>query len=188
MSQAVCSVQYQARRERYFSLLVRIRQVALYLLVITYIGCTPVPPKVINIAKPEDYRPSTPGNVKSVEQAIAAVMTAAADSGLPKIDSLSLWLYENTEAFAYWGKGNAKVHEVANEAAVTKGNSIHVNLGSSGGTRWDLRIGELAHEFGHVLHNSLAGSDLKHPGGLEKVSPNGWHRKFSTHSNGEAEV
>ena len=114
-----------------------------------------------------------------MEQAIAAVMTAAADSGLPKIDSLSLWLYENTEAFAYWGKGNAKVHEVAKEAAVTKGNSIHVNLGSSRGTRWDLRIGELAHEFGHVLHNSLAGSD---------VSPNGWHRKFSTHSNGEAEV
>jgi len=144
-------------------MLVRVRQLALFLLVFLFVGCTPVPPKVIKIAKAEDYRPSAPGSVNSVEKAIAAVMTAAADSGLPTIDSLSLWLYENTEAFAYWGNANAEVHEVANTAAVTKGNSIHINLGSAGGTRWDLRIGELAHEFGHVVHNSLAGNKVKAP-------------------------
>ena len=32
-----------------------------------------------------------------------------------------------------------------------------------GGTQWDLRIGELAHEFGHVIHNSLAGNEKKAP-------------------------
>ena len=90
-------------------------------------------------------------------------MTAAADSGLPKIDSLSLWLYENSEAFAYWGRGNAELHEVANEAAFTKADSIHINLGSPAATRWGSGAAVLAHEFGHVIHNSLVRNDVKAP-------------------------
>jgi hypothetical protein len=133
------------------------------LLLLLVVGCTPVPPKVINITKAEDYRPSTPGSIKTVQQAIAAVMTAAADSGLPKIDSLSLWLYENSEAFAYWGRGNAELHEVANEAAFTKADSIHINLGSSAATRWGSGAAVLAHEFGHVIHNSLVRNEIEAP-------------------------
>jgi hypothetical protein len=83
------------------------------------------------------------------------------DSGLPVVDSLSLWLYESTGAFAYWGRGQSETHEVADISAFTTGRRIHVNLEKMRGRSWGTVVDMMAHEYGHVLHNQLADYDVK---------------------------
>lgn len=136
----------------------------LFLVFFIFLSCTPVPPKVIDVSEPEIFKPSSPNEVKNIEQAIAAVMTAATNKvGLPTVGSLSLWLYGTTESFTYWGRRETEVSKVEGFPAFTSGSSIHLNLEALGGRPWGAVVGLLAHEYGHVVHNSLGGYDLKAP-------------------------
>jgi hypothetical protein len=163
MNRIVCRIEGRANRPWRFSVIVEIRNVILFLLLVNIVGCTPVPPKVIQISKNQSFRPSTPSEVKNVDQAIAAVITAATDAGLPPVDHLSLWLYENTEAFAYWGARQSQIHEVTDIAAFTRGRNIHVNLEWARERNWGPTVGILAHEYGHAMHNVLARNTGKVP-------------------------
>ncbi len=125
----------------------------LLLLLGGFTGCTPVPPKVIKIDKNHSFRPSTPEDVKNIDQAIATVVTVATgDVGLPPVDSLELWQYPSTESFRYWGARDGWIKNVVDSIAFTRGRSIHVDLEKLNGSRWDEQVGVLAHEYGHAVH------------------------------------
>jgi len=146
----------QAKQELNIRLRAEYPHLILFLLLLSIIGCTPVPPKVIKIDKNQSFRPSTPDDVKNIDQAIAAVITVATgEVGLPAIEHLELWLYLNTESFTYWGQrqGNMKNHTDA--AAFTRGRAIHVNLETLTGGQWDEQAAVLAHEYGHAVQTAL---------------------------------
>jgi hypothetical protein len=137
---------------------IAVRKLILFLfLVCNIFACTPVPPKVIEISKVQTFRPSTPDEVKDINQAMAAVITAATDLGLPKVDSLSLWLYPSTESFAYWGRREADIAKLEGISASTDGLGIHINIEAMHGRPWGGLISLLAHEYGHLVHNAFGG-------------------------------
>jgi hypothetical protein len=131
----------------------------LFLFAAKIAGCTPVPPKVIDVSKDQNFRPATPADVQNIEQAIAAVITVAKDSGYPSM-GLSLWIYSSTESFTYWGRRRADPTKVP---AFTNGSNIHVDLEALRGRPWGSLVGLLAHEYGHVLHNSLSDYSVRVP-------------------------
>ena len=134
----------------------------LFSLLINTVGCTPVPPKVIDISKNQSFRPSTPDDVKNIDQAIATVITVATGQvGLPPVDHLELWLYQNTESFTYWGRRQDDMTKVDDTVAFTSGRSIHVNLERFTGRQWDEQIAVLAHEYGHAVQTVLGSYDVK---------------------------
>lgn len=142
-------------------MIVEIRNVILFLLLVNILGCTPVPPKVIEVSKNQSFRPAIPDDVKNIDQAIAAVITAVTNLGLPGVDYLSLWLYPNTESFTYWGGWRSHGLVAADAAAYANGRNIHVNLESLAGGQSDVQVAVLAHEYGHTIQTVLGGYNHK---------------------------
>jgi len=146
----------QAKQELNIRLRAEYPHLILFLLLLSIIGCTPVPPKVIKIDKNQSFRPSTSDDVKNIDQAIAAVITVATgEVGLPAIDHLELWLYPNTESFTYWGQRQGNMKNTTDAAAFTRGRAIHVNLEALTGGQWDEQAAILAHEYGHAVQTAL---------------------------------
>jgi hypothetical protein len=83
--------------------------------------------------------------------------------GLPQVGTLSLWVYESTESFMYWGRRETEMSKVKGFPAFTSGGNIHINLEALRGRPWGSVVGLLAHEYGHVIHNFLAGYNVKAP-------------------------
>ena len=111
-----------AARKRQPSLAFAIRSALIFPFLVNHIvACTPVTPKVIEVAKDQTFLPSTPDEVKNNNQAIATVATAATNLGLPKADHLSLWMYPSTESFKYWGGRGRDMGHVADAVAYANG-------------------------------------------------------------------
>jgi hypothetical protein len=149
----------QAKQNLNIWLRTEIYHLIVFLLLVSIVGCTPVPPKVVNIEKDQSFRPSTPDDVKNIDQSIAAVITAATDVGLPAVDYLRLWLYQNTESFTYWGGWRNPMAHVADATAFTVRRDIHVNLEKLKGREWDEQVAVLAHEYGHAVQFTLGSRD-----------------------------
>ena len=133
-------------------------------LVVVAFGCgVPERPKVIAISKPPDFRPSSPKEVQTVEQAMAAIITVCRDDlGLVIVDPLYVYLYKNTSSFAFYGFGWTTLpFDVANLVASAAGNRLDVNLEKTTDRLWGTLLPVLAHEYGHNIHYGLVGGNLR---------------------------
>jgi hypothetical protein len=118
----------------------------------------PERPEVITISQPPTSRPAKPSDVKTVEEAIAAIMTVCReDLHLPIVDPIQLFLYKDTASFEAYGRPRT-----TNLIAYAHGNELHINLEKTRGKRRGTSIVHvamveiLAHEYGHVISNSVA--------------------------------
>jgi hypothetical protein len=128
------------------------------------LGCDlPERPEVITISQPPISRPAKPSDVKTVEEAMAVIMTVCKeDLHLPIVDPIQLFLYKDTASFEAYGAQLG----TANATASAQGKNIHINLEKTRGRRWltseRLALVEiLAHEYSHVIQNALARTGLK---------------------------
>ena len=128
------------------------------------LGCDlPERPEVITISQPPTSRPAKPSDVKTVEEAMAAIMTVCReDLHLPIVDPIQLFLYKDTASFETYGAQLG----TANATASAQGKNIHINLEKTRARRWvtseRLALVEiLAHEYSHVIQNALARTGLR---------------------------
>jgi len=129
------------------------------------LGCElPERPEVITISQaPTSRRPAKPSDVKTVEEAMAAVMTVCREElHLPIVNSIQLFLYKDTASFEAYGQvGETK------SSAFARGTDLHINLEKTRGKRWGKPIEQLviveilAHEYSHVISNTFARTRLK---------------------------
>ena len=111
------------------------------------------PPVVISNAR--IFNPRTPGEVKTIEDAMAAIMTITTrDLGLPAVEPLYIHLHNDTNAFAanagmYGNRLSSATVRFANAVAVE--NRIHVNLERTKGRSWGDLVKTLAHEYAHNI-------------------------------------
>jgi hypothetical protein len=134
------------------------------LLVAVAFGCdVPERPKVVTISKAPTFRPSSPKEVQTVEQALTAIITVCRDDlALPEIDPLYVLLYKNTASFAFYGFGwRTLSFDVDNLVASAAGNTIHVNLKKTAERPWGTLLAVLAHEYGHNVHYRVTGDKLR---------------------------
>ena len=124
------------------------------------LGCDlPERPEAITISQPPRSRPAKPSDVKTIEEAMAAIMTICReDLDLPIVDPIQLVLYKDTVSFEAFGRPTT-----TNLIAYAQGKTFHINLEKTLGRRSvrseGLALVEiLAHEYGHVILNALARS------------------------------
>jgi hypothetical protein len=117
----------------------------------------PEPPKVVNISNVPSFRPSSPGQVQTVKQAMAAIITVCRDElRLPVVDPLEVRLYKNTASFASYGtRAWIFRNDVAHLAGTAEKNKMHINLDKTQHEPWASAIWVLAHEYGHNVENDL---------------------------------
>lgn len=117
----------------------------------------PEPPKVVTISNAPTFRPSSPEQVQTVEQAMAAIITVCRDDlRLPVVDPLDVRLYKNTASFASYGNSRWIFRsDVAHLAATADHNKMHINLEKIQHLPWGRAIPVLAHEYGHNVENDL---------------------------------
>jgi hypothetical protein len=124
-------------------------------------GCGyPERPKVITTSSIESFRPSSPREVNSVEQALAAIITVCReDLKLPIVKSFEAKLYKNSQSFASFGVDwRAFPVDVADVAAFAGGTKMHIDLQKiNANSGWATFIWLLAHEYGHNIHYEVAG-------------------------------
>jgi hypothetical protein len=126
-------------------------------------GCRfPQAPQIITISKPPVFKPSKPSEIKSFNEAMAAIMTACGEDHLLVVDPIQLLLYKNTASFAAYGHAWTTLPiDVTDLAAEAQDSKIHINLEKIEGWGWAQLTDLLAHEYGHVIQYSLAGSEPK---------------------------
>jgi hypothetical protein len=117
----------------------------------------PEPPKVVTISNVPTFRPASPEQVQTVEQAMAAIITVCRDDlRLPVVDPLNVHLYKNTASFASYGNAPWIFRsDVAHLAGTADKNKMHINLETTQHLPWASAIWVLAHEYGHNVENDL---------------------------------
>jgi len=120
----------------------------------------PERPKVISISNLETFRPSSPREIKTVEQALAAIITVCRDDlKFPPVQTFEANLYKNSQSFASYGfDWRMFPTDVAHMAAFAHESKIHVDLQKvNDDTGWATFTWLLAHEFGHTIHHEVSG-------------------------------
>ena len=128
------------------------------LLVLLVAACDlPEPPKIFTISNAPTFRPSSPEQVQTVEQAMAAIITICrGELRLPVVDPVEIRLYKNTASFASYGtKAWIFRNDVAHLAATAEKNKMHINLEKTEHLPWGHAMHVLAHEYGHNVENDL---------------------------------
>lgn len=125
----------------------------------------PERPRQVTISHPPVFRPANPEEIKTVEQALAAVITVCRDDlHLPVVDPLQVFLYKNQASLAFYGHGWRTLPvDISNELAFARNDTIHINLQPLPQNAWGIIAGILAHEYAHTVHRRIAGpkrSDL----------------------------
>jgi hypothetical protein len=125
-----------------------------------FFGCGyPERPKVVTISRADTFRPPSARDVKSVEQALAAIVTVCRDDlKFPLVKSFEANLYKNSQSFASFGVDWRMFPiDVADIGAFANGSKIHVDLQKTNGSGWAVITWLLAHEYGHNIHHEIAG-------------------------------
>ncbi|HEY2989462.1 MAG TPA: hypothetical protein VGL11_17150 [Candidatus Binatia bacterium] len=120
----------------------------------------PERPLLVPVSNPPALRPTSPQQVKGLEQAIAAIMTVCAeDLGLPRVEPFYLQLYKDPNAYSYYTDDFARIREdnIRLTLAVAHENELHVNMESARGQSWGMLLRLLAHDYGHNLEYVLIG-------------------------------
>jgi hypothetical protein len=127
----------------------------------TALGCSiPEPGKLVVISNPPVFRPKTPQEVKSLEDAIAAVMTVCSkDLGLPVVEPYYLHLYKDDDSYAsYSGPTRLPKFYVEHTLAQAKGNRLHINMEKLKEASWGTLVRYMAHEYAHNVEDILSGA------------------------------
>jgi hypothetical protein len=107
----------------------------------------------ITISNTRIFKPQNPGEVKTIEDAMAAVMTVTTqDLGLAVVEPLYIYLHKDTNAFAAnAGRSGMRLpsNVVGFAAAVAHETSFHINLEKTKGRSWGELLWLLAHEYAH---------------------------------------
>lgn len=121
----------------------------------------PLPPRIATISKDPVFRPSSPDQIKTVERALSIIIAIIRDDlHLPVVDPLTVYKYQNTLSFAFFGLGVGKwLVEEAGIAASAKNNEIHVNMSAMKETTAINCLEVIAHEYGHNLHYAVTNND-----------------------------
>lgn len=138
-----------------------IRVLLFLLAVASAAGCSiPERPLVVTVSNPSALRPKSPQDVKTLEDAIAAIMTVCAeDLGLPPIEPFRLYLYKDPDAYSYYTDGLPRMREdnIRLTLAAPHENALHVNVAIARGQPWGVLLRLLAHDYGHNLEFILIG-------------------------------
>ena len=122
----------------------------------------PERPRQVTISHPPVFRPANTDEIKTVEQALAAVITVCRDDlHLPVVDPLQVYLYKNQASLAFYGHGWQTLPvDIPHELAFARGNTMHINLQAIGDNSWAEKIGLLAHEYGHTIQNQISSKHI----------------------------
>lgn len=132
----------------------------------------------VSISNTRYFKPKTPGEIKTIEDAMAAIMTITShELGLPIVEPLYLHLHRDTNAFAAnAGKYGRRLSQAVVQfaTAVAEENRFHINLEKTRGRAWSTLLPLLAHEYAHnveYLFSSLyRGSQWMREGFAEWVA------------------
>jgi hypothetical protein len=114
------------------------------------------PIEFIQISNAPYFKPKTPGEIKTVQDAMAAVISITSkDLGLPIVDPLNLHLHKNTNSYAASaGRSGRLASEVVQySVAVAQDLRFHVNMERLRGRPWSALIKVLAHEYAHNIES-----------------------------------
>lgn len=106
----------------------------------------------VQITNAPYFKPKTPAEIKTIQDAMAAVITITSkELGLPVVDPLTLHLHKDTNAYAAAaGRSGRLAFEVVQfSAAVAQDLRIHVNMERARGRPWSSLMRLLAHEYTH---------------------------------------
>jgi len=126
----------------------------------------PEQPKIVDISEASSFKPSSSSEIKTPEQAMAAIITILNDElRIPAVHPIQLYLYKDSAAFAFYSRGWTTLPiDIANVTATTEKDKIHINLDKIKGIPWGHLVWLLSHEYAHAIHNNLAQS---HPSGMK---------------------
>jgi hypothetical protein len=131
------------------------------LLFATAYGCSlHDPPRLLPVVNPPVFRPASPEQITTLEEAIAAIMTVCTqDLGFPPVEPLHLHVYDGANAYSYYTDGvpRLRADKIRQTLAVPHENRLHVNMEAAGGRPWGMLVRHLAHEYGHNLEFVLMG-------------------------------
>jgi len=120
----------------------------------------PEPPQIVAISNPPPFKPKSPEEIKTLEQAMAAIITVTSkELGLPEVEPLYLHLYKDSDAFgAYAGSDGRRLprNVVQFAIAVATGNRFHINMEKVRGRPWSALMTTLAHEYAHNIEYVLS--------------------------------
>jgi len=119
----------------------------------------PEPPQLVAISNPPIFKPKSPEEIKTLEDAMAAIITITSkELGLPVVQPLYLHLYKDADAFgAYAGRGGRRLPSdvVQFATAVAEESRFHINMEKTRGRPWSTLIKTLAHEYSHNIEYVL---------------------------------
>lgn len=131
-------------------------------LALDLVGCAVAePPRLVSIANPPEFRPKIPQQVKTLEQAMAAIITVCSkDLGLPVVEPFYVHLYKDANAYAGYTLGFARLPEqiVRLTLAIPSENRLHINMERVQGRPWGSLLKILAHEYAHNVEYVVIGS------------------------------
>jgi hypothetical protein len=131
------------------------------LLLANSLGCSLYePPRLLPISHPAVFRPASPQQVTTLEEAIAAIMTVCTqDLGFPPVEPLHLHVYDDAHAYSYYMDGlpRLRADKIRQTLATPYENRLHVNVEAARGQSWGMLLRLLAHEYGHNLEFTLGG-------------------------------
>jgi len=138
----------------------------LVLSALTVVSCTKAEnPKTVQVLDPPNFTPSSPDEVKTLEQAIAAVITACKKNpAIPIASSLDLHLHKDTASFVTYFSGQGMPRDLVKLAgALAEGKGIHVDMELKGNMSWGELVPVLSHEYSHVIEYVIKGNDRSRP-------------------------
>lgn len=143
-----------------------VTRLLLVLPLFTLISCTKAENlRTVQILNPPDFAPSSPEEVKSLEQAIAAVITVSKEiSAFPVVTSLDLHLHKDKRAFvAYFNRRQVPSDLVKLAGAIAEGKGIHIDMEQARNMSWGELVPILAHEYSHIVEYVIKGHDRSRP-------------------------
>jgi hypothetical protein len=140
----------------YMSVSARRRYWTYVLLALGVTGCSlHDPPRVVSISAPPAFRPRGPQQVKTLAEALAAIVTVCtADLDLPPVEPLYIHLYNDAASYSFYTGRFSGITENKTPRltfALPHENQLHVNLESVRGQSWGALLRIIAHEYGHNI-------------------------------------
>lgn len=116
------------------------------------------PARVIPIKNTPEFRPLGPHQVKTLPEALAAIVTVCtSDLELPPVEPLYIHLYKDIDSYTYYtGKFSAtQENKPRLTLALPHENQLHISLATAHGQVWGELLRVLAHEYGHNVEYVL---------------------------------
>jgi hypothetical protein len=138
----------------------RRRLYSLVWLALAVAGCSlHEPARVIPIKNPPSFRPLGPHQVKTLPEALAAIVTVCTtDLELPPVEPLYVHLYKDIDSYTYYtGQFSAPEEKKPRlTLAFPHENQLHISLATARGQVWGALLRVLAHEYGHNVEYVLS--------------------------------